>query len=113
MKSTKFNVLFVIAAWIIFIASGRNIYASVILMCAGAYMLVDVIGRLMKRKRWIMEEKKKRPQDRWDEKAGMISKTYKVNKKVAEEFQVACKEKGIAMCVQLTNMMKEFIENNK
>lgn len=40
-----------------------------------------------------MEEKKKRPQDRWDEKAGMISKTYKVNKKVAEEFQVACKEK--------------------
>jgi hypothetical protein len=51
MKSTKFNVLFVIAAWIIFIASGRNIYASVILMCAGAYMLVDVIGRLMKRKR--------------------------------------------------------------
>ena len=54
-----------------------------------------------------MEEKKKRPQDRWDEKAGMISKTYKVNKKVAEEFQVACKEKGIAMGVQLTNMMKE------
>ena len=60
-----------------------------------------------------MEEKKKRPQDRWDEKAGMISKTYKVNKKVAEEFQAACKEKGIAMGVQLTNMMKEFIENNK
>lgn len=60
-----------------------------------------------------MEEKKKRPQDRWDEKAGMISKTYKVNKKVAKEFQVACKEKGIAMGVQLTNMMKEFIENNK
>ena len=57
--------------------------------------------------------KKKRPQDRWDEKAGMISKTYKVNKKVAEEFQAACKEKGIAMGVQLTNMMKEFVENNK
>lgn len=35
-----------------------------------------------------MEEKKKRPQDRWDEKAGMISKTYKVNKKVAEEFHI-------------------------
>ena len=51
MKSTKFNVLFVIAAWIIFIASGRYIYASVILMCAGAYMFVDVIGRLMKRNR--------------------------------------------------------------
>ena len=60
-----------------------------------------------------MEEKKKRPQDRWDEKAGMISKTYKVNKKVAEEFEAAFKEKGIGMGVQLTNMMKEFVENNK
>lgn len=56
------------------------------------------------------EEKKTRPQDKWDAKAGVISKTYKVNKSVAEEFQIVCKRSGVAMGTQLTNMMKEFIE---
>lgn len=56
-----------------------------------------------------MGEKKRRPQDRWDEKAGVISKTYKVNRKVAEEFQIACKKSGVAMGTQLTKMMNEFI----
>lgn len=55
-------------------------------------------------------EKKDRPQDKWDAKAGVISKTYKVNKKVADEFQNACKKAGVAMGTQLTKMMKEFIE---
>ncbi len=56
------------------------------------------------------DNKKPRPQDKWDAKAGLISKTYKVNKKTAEEFQKACKKKGIAMGTQLTKMMQEFIE---
>lgn len=62
-----------------------------------------------------MEEKKNRPQDKWDEKAGLIPKTYKVNKQVAEEFKEACKEAGVAMGTQLTRMMEEFVEevNNK
>lgn len=60
-----------------------------------------------------MEEKRKRPQDKWDAKAGMISKTYKVNKKVAEEFRDACKKADVAMGTQLTKMMKDFIEQNK
>ena len=61
------------------------------------------------------EEKKKRPQDKWDEKAGLAPKTYKVNKEVAEEFSQACKEAGVAMGTQLTKLMKQFIEevNNK
>lgn len=57
-----------------------------------------------------MEKKKVRPQDKWDEKAGMISKTYKVNKDTAERFQQACKTKGISMSKQLTKMMNEYIE---
>lgn len=60
-----------------------------------------------------MEEKKSRPQDKWDAKAGLISKTYKVNKEVAEEFKAACKKSGVAMGTQLTKMMKEFIEQSK
>ena len=61
------------------------------------------------------EEKKKRPQDKWDEKAGLAPKMYKVNKEVAEEFRQACKEAGVAMGTQLTKLMKQFIEevNNK
>lgn len=54
--------------------------------------------------------KKARPQDKWDAKAGVISKTYKVNKGVAEAFQIACKKAGVAMGTQLTKMMQEFIE---
>lgn len=57
-----------------------------------------------------MEDKKPRPQDKWDEKAGLIPKTYKVNKKVAEEFQIACKKQGVAMGNQLTKMMQQFID---
>ena len=54
--------------------------------------------------------KKSRPQDKWDKKAGVISKTYKVNGKTAEEFRVACKKAGVSMGTQLTKMMNEFIE---
>ncbi|MBS5544240.1 MAG: hypothetical protein KHX51_14225 [Ruminococcus sp.] len=59
------------------------------------------------------EEKKKRPQDKWDEKAGLVPKTYKVNKEVAEEFRQACKEAGVAMGTQLTKLMKEFVEKSQ
>lgn len=60
-----------------------------------------------------MEEKKNRPQDKWDAKAGLVPKTYKVNKEVAEGFKTACKKSGVAMGTQLTKMMKEFIEEVK
>ncbi len=59
------------------------------------------------------EEKKKRPQDRWDAKNGMISKNFKVDKATAEEFQATCKRLGITMGPQITRMMREFIEANK
>ena len=42
-----------------------------------------------------MQENKLRPQDKWDAKAGVISKTYKVNKNVAEEFQIVCKSASV------------------
>lgn len=56
------------------------------------------------------EERKQRPQDKWDEKAGLVPKTYKINKKVAEEFKESCKESGVAMGTQLTKLMKQFVE---
>lgn len=57
--------------------------------------------------------KKIRPQDKWDAKEGLAAKTYKVDKRVAEEFQTACKKAGVAMGTQLTKMMKEFIEETE
>ncbi len=58
----------------------------------------------------VMEEKKVRPQDRGDKKAGVVYKTYKVNEQIAKEYQLACKKAGVAMGTQLTKMMSAFIE---
>lgn len=56
-----------------------------------------------------MEEKKTRRQDRWDAKAGIVAKTYKIDKEVAEDFKEACKQVGVGMGPQLTAMMQEFV----
>ena len=37
---------------------------------------------------------RKRPQDKWDEKAGLAAKTYKIDKKTAEECKKACGSRG-------------------
>lgn len=56
------------------------------------------------------KKKKLRPQDRWDAKAGIVAKTYKIDKEVAENFKTACRQAGIGMGPQLTIMMQDFID---
>lgn len=53
---------------------------------------------------------KKRPQDKWDKKAGLKAKTYKVNEEVAEQFKLTCARLNVAMGTELTKMMSEFNE---
>lgn len=60
-----------------------------------------------------MEEKKVRAQDRWDEKAGMVPKTYKVKKDDAEAFAAACKAQGVAVGVTLSRLMRQYAEQNQ
>lgn len=60
-----------------------------------------------------MEERKIRPQDRWNAKAGLISKSYKLKRELVEEFASACEKAGVSQARQLSMMMKEFIEKNK
>ena len=60
-----------------------------------------------------MEEKKIRPQDRWNAKNGLVSKTYKLTKSIADEFADTCEKLGVSKKSQLEKMMKEFIEQNK
>lgn len=59
----------------------------------------------------IVVDKKVRPQDRWNEKAGLISKSYKLKREVVEEFKVACDKAGVSQASQITKMMQEFINS--
>ena len=60
-----------------------------------------------------MDEKKTRAQDKWDEKAGIVPKTYKLNKKVADEFKETCSRLGLGQGPAISKLMQEFIEQNK
>lgn len=59
-----------------------------------------------------MEKKKKRPQDVWNEKAGYVSKSYKLKHDVVKEFKEACDRAGVSQAAQLTAMMKAFAKEN-
>lgn len=59
-----------------------------------------------------MGEKKKRPQDIWNEKAGYVSKSYKLKRDVVKDFKAACDRAGVSQAAQLTAMMKDFAEKN-
>lgn len=60
-----------------------------------------------------MEEKKIRPQDKWNAKAGLISKSYKLKRELVEAFADACEKAGVSQAGQLSMMMSDFIEKNK
>ena len=51
--------------------------------------------------------------ERYQKKAGWISKSYKLKKEVVEAFAEACEKKGVSQAGQLTKMMNEFIESTK
>lgn len=57
MKRIRFSEVFLVAAIIIYAAARRNAYASVILIMASIYMLVDVAYKI--RKEWKNNGKKK------------------------------------------------------
>ncbi|MEW4411544.1 hypothetical protein [Clostridium sp. AN503] len=55
-----------------------------------------------------MEEKKIRPQDKWNAKAGLVSKSYKLKRELVEQFAEACDKAGVSQASQLTKMMTAF-----
>lgn len=57
-----------------------------------------------------MEEKKIRPQDKWNAKVGLISKSYKLKRELVDQFAEACEKAGVSQAGQLTKMMKAFID---
>lgn len=57
-----------------------------------------------------MSTEKKRPQDRWNEKAGLVSKSYKLKRELTEEFATTCDVAGVSQAGQISKMMREFID---
>ena len=55
-------------------------------------------------------EKKRRPQDVWNEKNGLVSVSYKLQKEIADAFAEACQKAGTSKKAQLEKMMMEFVE---
>lgn len=47
---------------------------------------------------------------KYEEKAGWMSKTYKLKRETVEAFAAACEKAGVSQAGQLTKMMTEFAE---
>lgn len=54
-------------------------------------------------------EKKVRPQDKWNANHGLVSVSYKLTKSIADDFSEACKKAGVSKKSQLEKMMMEFV----
>lgn len=51
--------------------------------------------------------------EKYQKKVGIVAKSYKLKKEVADNFKEACQKNGEAQSVVITRMMMEYIENNK
>lgn len=47
--------------------------------------------------------------EKYQKKAGYISKSYKLKKAIVDEFALACERAGTSQAKQLTKMMEDFI----
>ena len=47
---------------------------------------------------------------KYQKKIGLISKSYKIKKDVAERFAEACEAAGVSQASKITELMEEFIK---
>lgn len=47
---------------------------------------------------------------KYEQKAGFVSKSYKLKRELVDQFAAACEKAGISQAAQLTKMMNAFIE---
>ena len=48
--------------------------------------------------------------DKYQKKAGYMTKGFKLKREIVEQFEEACRNAGVSQASQITEMMKEFIE---
>ena len=51
--------------------------------------------------------------EKYQKKVGIISKSYKLKKDLADRFAEACAAAGVSQAAQITKMMEEFIQQQK
>lgn len=51
-----------------------------------------------------------RATEKYHAKVGLISKSYKLKRELADEFAAACEKAGVSQASQISKMMREFIE---
>ena len=47
---------------------------------------------------------------RYREKMGLISKSYRMKKTLADEFAQACQQNGVSQASQISNIMQAYID---
>lgn len=50
---------------------------------------------------------------RYQKKMGLIAKSYKIKKMLADDFALACKARGIGQAAAISELMQNFIEETK
>ena len=50
---------------------------------------------------------------KYEEKAGLMSKSYKLKREVVDQFAEACDRAGVSQAAQLSKMMTDIIEKQK
>ena len=50
--------------------------------------------------------------EKYQRKAGYMTKGFKIKRDDAEAFEQACKRAGVSQAAQITKMMREFAEKN-
>lgn len=48
-------------------------------------------------------------QEAYAERNGLISKTYKLNKELVDEFKATCEANGVSQASKLQELMQEYI----
>lgn len=48
--------------------------------------------------------------DKYQKKAGYMTKGFKLKREIVEQFEEACRKAGVSQARQITEMMKVFIE---
>lgn len=48
--------------------------------------------------------------DKYQQKIGLIAKSFKIKKELADEFKAACEKAGVGQAATITKLMKQFIE---
>lgn len=48
--------------------------------------------------------------DKYQQKIGLIAKSFKIKKELADEFKAACEKARVGQAATITKLMKQFIE---